>query len=640
MRANSRAIERGIAFLTSAQSADGSFATQISRTSDFAEVVDERLTTFAPVLMLRALCVVDGTEDIRRKLADWLLKQQSASGAFNYWPIDAAERHTRPYPDDLDDTACALASLYTHNPKLLDSVQLANMVRLLLAAETGVGGPYRTWLVGKNAPSEWQDVDLAVNANIQYLLQLVAEPLPKLHVFLAHKIATADFYSAYYPQSLIVAYFLCHTRLSRESTRQLKAYILRHKNNGFWPSPLRTAWACTALSKLTNEPHDVKQYLINSQLPNGSWPPECVWLDGKHGQQKNYAGSPALTTAFVLEALHCLQVPRKVEISPRKPNHLQPVFDEAIIAAKNQIDGWPVALRTSACAALHKLRQGETSHELVLLPYIFVKSLQNNPNLSDQFLIVLSLANIFGWMAYTIYDDLLDNHGKAASLPVANTAMRESLQYFQKALPNDLSFQQQVQIMFRRIDAANAWEAVHCRFETDEHSILVSAVPKYPSATFLAERSIGHALTPLAILSAVGIAFSDPRSQRFLAGFRHYLAARQLNDDLHDWQEDLQSGQISYVVARLLCESKVQAGKRSLAVLQPQLERQFWHVALSQLCAETSRQLTLSCQNFSESDLFQPSNMLLQLVARLEQSIANTRDEQKRAHDFLKQYTK
>lgn len=634
------AITRGVAFLQNAQADDGSFATQISRNKRRFVVSEEFVTTFTPALMLQALGSVESARPVCEKLANWLLGQQEKNGAFNYWPKHAPQRQTRPYPNDLDDTACALAGLAAHDAKILDSAQLAKLVRLLLATEQAVGGPYKTWLVAQTTPAVWQDVDLAVNASILYLLQLVAEPLPKLRTLIATVVEKAEIDSSYYSEPMAILYFLARTKPDTATSQRLIDQILKFQKDGFWQSPARAALACTALRRLgfVGDLSAAQAYLLSQQQPDGSWPAATIWLDRKQGKTVYYAGCAELTTALVLEAFEVLG---QSSVTPRikKPDPLVETYSKISALAAGELKKWPTQLRPGATMNLKELQQGDTGRELVLLPHLLAKSLKRPSRQNSEFLTELSLANIFGWLAYTMYDDFLDQDAESLLLPVANTAMRQSLRHFGAARPNDELFRRHVDEAFDRIDAANAWEVAHCRFACDEQVITIGPLPKYPGVIFLAERSIGHSLTPLAVLAQSGISLDCLQAQHFKKGFRHYLAARQLNDDLHDWQDDFRCGQINYVVVRVLEGVKVRTGRHSLAILTPQLERYFWQQALGELCQETTLQLVQCRREFAVSGLLRDDGPLLQLVERLEQSVSRTLDEQTRALEFLKHYT-
>ena len=194
-------IARGLAFLAERQKADGSFVSYSSASVQPFRRRRTWQTVFVPALMLSALAQVNDTSalPIRNKLAEFLLDEKGPEGAFNYWAKNAPEHKTMPYPNDLDDTFCALAGLYLHDTALVDEKMLAQAVALLLAAETAVGGPYRTWLVPTDSEPVWLDVDLAVNSNVAYFLSLIGNRLPKLDGMMEQAITTNTYTSPCYP---------------------------------------------------------------------------------------------------------------------------------------------------------------------------------------------------------------------------------------------------------------------------------------------------------------------------------------------------------------------------------------------------------------------------------------------------------
>lgn len=633
-----KAITTGVTFLASTQAPDGSFATYISSGKSFQSARELR-TTFAPALILGALAPVGNAGHIRNKVATWLLAQKNPDWSFNYWPARAEERTTRPYPNDLDDTCCAIIGLYRHDPTIVDSACLAKLVRLLLATEKIVGGPYKTWLVSKQAGAVWQDVDLAVNCNVAYLLRLIAKPLPNLDALMERTIATKQFASRYYPIPLVVTYFLARA-YSGPNGQSLARYITAKQKNGHWQTPGQTALALSALHNLgdAEKTSDAVKYLLSQQQPDGSWPAEAFWLDEVQASGKQYAGSSALTTALVLEVLTNLNV-----ASPRqKPaqESWQKGLQKVVHLAEQRLRQLGSPLRQHSLKALASVGKGGSAREIVLLPHIVADSLTQKVRVRQHFYATLGLANLFGWIAYTIYDDFLDGEGKPRLLPVANVAMRESLACFAQALPQHEQFAAEVHNAFARIDAANAWEVTHCRLASDERTVHVSVLPKYRRVVYLAERSIGHGLTPLAVLAATGLSLDDSRVQLFKKAFTHYLAARQLNDDLHDWQHDFRQGHVSYVVAFLLGELDVTPGRHSFGVLLPQMERHFWQHSLQALCKKVSDQIALSRRALAASGLFKPQNQFLGLLNELDQSMTRTLQEQQKALEFLRAYSK
>lgn len=637
------ATGHGATFLQSVQDWDGGFQSFSSPTLvPFRPVVPYH-TTFTPSLILAALGQVQGPAalSVRRKLAAWLLTQKSTHWSFNYWALAAPERTTLPYPDDLDDTFCALIALYQHDPSLIDQTCLGKVVKLLIAAESQVGGPYRTWLTAADAPHIWQDIDLAVNCNIASFLGLVAEPLPNLTVLMEQAIASRDFRSPYYPSPYPLIYYLARAYQGPQ-TATLASYLIDHQQDGWWGNPLDTALAVSALTRLgrTHQCAPTVQRLLEQQLPDGSWAAQAFCLDPAIRGQKHYNGSAALTTALVLEAL-ARYAPAATDAPPirgRRDTAANTLHSRISTTALGELGKLSPDLRHHSQVMLERMKQGDTNHEIVLLPYLFTRSLVTAGKAASQHLIHLGLANLYGWTAYTIYDDFLDEEGTPALLPVANTALRYSLQHFRQALPKDSAFQQLVEHSFDAIDGANAWEVARCRFALSNKSVTISRLPDYGDRMRLAERSLGHTLTPLGVLAAAGVAPADPRAQAVQRALKHYLIARQLNDDLHDWEPDLRTGQATYVVTAILRDLCLRPGTYSLAGLLPKMQRQFWHHTLTNICGTITHHTALARQAVATSRLLTQPNIITTLVDAIDESVQRTLQEQAKAESFLAAY--
>lgn len=620
------AVRKGVAFLESSQRPDGSFLTWLSSTECFDRPSSVK-TTFAPALILASLARVPGSGRVCDKLASWLLQQKSTSWSFNYWPVNAPERKTRPYPDDLDDTFCALIALYRYNPALIDSRCLAKVVRLLIAAEIKVGGPYKTWLTLQGAPAHWQDVDIAVNANINYFMRLVSRDVPNVQRLLDAAVSQGIFTTQYYPQAALVQYYMARAGVER-------ATLLKKITSSQGTSPAATALAITARNHAGEKPHPpMIEALLRTQRPDGSWPPEGLWIDRAGSRGAVYAGAPALTTAFVLEAL-CCNTP-VVKLAAAR-SHPAP-YKQVIALAKAQLQDVPRPLRTEALAMVDRMERGDQNTEIALLPHIFAGSLTTPIAQDGTFLAQLGAANLFGWMAYTIYDDFLDGEGRSNVLPVANVALRQSLQSFAIAVPDSV-FQKEVTATFDSMDAANYQEVDRYRCQVLNGRLKLASLPYYKSVVSIADRSIGHTLTPSAVLTMAGIEIQDDRSRLVRKALRHYLAARQLNDDLHDWRVDVTQGHMSYVVAYMLRRMQVRPGNHRLQELCAAMERQLWRYDLTALCRQGMRQLAISKAALAKSGVVRPKSPLVGILDDLGAVFARTLLEQERAKIFLQAY--
>lgn len=633
-----RAILRAATFLATVQSEDGGFRSQSSPTKTPFLPTRSYATTFVPATMLAALAQSDSSHllPVRAQLAAWLLQQKSSVWSFNYWTKDSPERTTLPYPDDLDDTFCALLALHAHDPRMIDAAALGVIVKLLIATETTVGGPYRTWLVKPNAERQWLDVDVAVNANVAAFLARVAEPPQKLVNFLDAAIAGQQLRSPYYPSPLPIAYFL-----SREYRGTHKQQLIELLRNHKPANSLQMALVLSSLARLHSAEPDtaLANILLASQNQDGSWAADAFCLDPSINRQPHYNGSTALTTALAIEALtlHYKARPRAARLQKSLPTDTP---TRVMALAREQTEILDPILRTECQATLDRMAAKPFTAEIIQLPHLFAASLQQTPRLDQQLLDQFGAANVFGWMAYTIFDDFLDNQGKTKLLPVATFALRQCLALFRQAAPHHTAFQQLVENTCNQIDAANAWELAHCRFAVDGTIITLDELPHFGQGRRLAERSLGHLLAPIGVLAAADYPIHSESVRAIIKAFKHYLIARQLCDDMHDWEADLKQGHITYVVAALLREQQLPTKTCDLTTLLPAMQREFWHKQSPKIAATIARHNQQARLQAANSQLLTTNNVFQHLTTTLDDLMAKTHHERAEALAFLAAYRK
>jgi hypothetical protein len=635
------AVDRGLAFLEKRQEADGSFVSFSSASMLPFRCLRSWRTTFVPALMLASLACLEqpGAGRVRRKLAEFLLEQKNADWAFNYWAKSAPEYRTMPYPNDLDDTFCTLAALHLYDPSMIDETVLAKSIRLLLAAETKVGGPYRTWLVPPGSEPVWLDVDVAVNSNIAYFLSLVSNRLPSLDKLIGQAITSDTFSSPYYPSAYAFIYYFARAYDGPHRDRLLRRTRQLHKTA---PTDLDRALCLGARVRLHDNQSLVApvKKLLAGQRRDGSWPAAAFYADPEKNGKAYHNGAAALTTAFALEALGLYAASRTPSTARSKAASGSGRSREAktgvLSLARKQCRALPPDLRRTTLRSLTKLAESGNGAEITGLPKMFNHSLDKPYGASEAFLDNLGLANLCGWLAYTIYDDFLDEEGDPASLPSANTAMRGSLNGFLLALPDDRRFQEQVHEIFNMIDGANAWELSHCRFRRRDGMLFIGALPDYGGLSKLAERSLGHTLAPLAILYARKSGAETVRHTK--EALAQYLIVRQLNDDLHDWQEDLGNGHITYVVGQVLKGLNLKRGGHDIAALTRKAGKQFWYETLPAVCRDMERRVGKGRRALVNAGIFKESGGMGALFDRQEASIRETLAQQSQAETFLKQY--
>ncbi len=151
--AHARAISRGLSFIASSQRNDGGFDVCFSPDQNEFVNLSPHSTIFAPSLIGKSLSIFTHKEalGIKSAIASWLINQRKDNAwTFNYWDKASPMYTQRSYPDDLDDTFCALSVLYDFNPDIFTGKAMADIANILFSAEASEGGPYRTWLVAQS----------------------------------------------------------------------------------------------------------------------------------------------------------------------------------------------------------------------------------------------------------------------------------------------------------------------------------------------------------------------------------------------------------------------------------------------------------------------------------------------------------
>ena len=302
--------------------------------------------------------------------------------------------------------------------------------------------------------------------------------------------------------------------------------------------------------------------------------------------------------------------------------------------AREQITLLPVELRESAGAALENVRQADRGHEIVLISWFFSLSWNHN-ELGRSRIAQYGLANLWLWVSYTIYDDILDQEDMTQLLPLANVMHRLSLDTYRKIALSDTHWQTTVLESFNCMDSANSWELERCRFRVTTKTIQIADLPDYGSKKVLARRAQGHIIGPLLELRGSGL--SHLRQLAVKQGLDQYLIARQLNDDVHDWKQDFQKGHISFVVAYLLKSVNIEPKSYSLKELTAQLETHFWHKGFSEIC----RMILASCKDARRllaEDALITDGPFIQLIASIEKSVQDSRRLYKNQRQFFSYY--
>jgi hypothetical protein len=564
--------------------------------------------------------------EVQKKAANFLLQNKSQNYSFNYWARDSVEMKAMPYPDDLDDTFAAFIALYDYDPEIASGSFLASVTKILTAVETAPGGPYRTWLVTEEAKSEWRDVDVVVNANIGCFLSNFGIYMPGVENFLDGRLSDEGVQSPYYPGRIQPLYFLArfYGRIKGgKMSEKMKIAGLIHEErlqNGFWRNTLECAMAISAFFNL-GLPELVSRedilFLIES-INAGGYKPYPFCLDPVRDGITHYSESRALTAVFVIEALALFEFEDNDNAQKEicladvaRPSNLERIKNTAKLRCENL----PIDLREYASEVI----DGIDAIEVVELSYAMnvVLGNRNSTDIEIALLDELALANLYGWLAYEIYDGFLDGEGDPRRLPVANVFLRELTMVYIKLDAAIPGIQEMYKKIMNIIDDANFKEQI--------------ATAEDWSLEELADRSLGHALPALAVMLMNGYDSDSNAISAIWSFFRYYLAARQLHDDAHDWKEDLERGRITGVVSRLIAFSE-EDSDTAIHII-------FWREVIPKILKNMQYFLHQARESIRESAIFLDPSPLEAMLARLESAAAHTMRERARAIEFINKFT-
>ena len=305
-----RAIEKGVAFLESAQLPSGEIPIETSPTPEMSGDCVRDPVVFTAALAARALSITSSAARVRSRALDFLVREMEPDGLWRYPSIEHPGHDHIPL--DVDDTSIASAALVAAGRPFPNN-------RALLLANRERSGLFRTWIVRwwphprktyrffRQTTAEVRDVDAVINANVVIYLGLCEETRQAVAHMLAVLRANGEMMSTkWYESRFTVWYFFSHAL--REFAPEAGEMIVRRIETATPRNALDLALAASALL-LWNRAPDV-QPLINAQLPSGAWPRAGFYHAGLKRISPNefqptppWWGSEALTTILAVEAL-------------------------------------------------------------------------------------------------------------------------------------------------------------------------------------------------------------------------------------------------------------------------------------------------------------------------------------------------
>ena len=304
-------------------------------------------------------------------------------------------------------------------------------------------------------------------------------------------------------------------------------------------------------------------------------------------------------------------------------------------------------LARNAAFLMERTIKGNPDKQMSLMPFYLRTALgSRGDRFSDEQVAALGFANICFWSAFIVYDDFWDEDEAADThlLPVANLFARHYSSFFAALLPKESGFPNFFHTLMDALDAANAWEMQHCRMRRNgSAAILPDTLPAYGDFSIKFYPAAGHVFGPVAMLVMAGYDTKSAEVAHLINYFKHYLVAMQLNDDAHDWKEDMARGHISTAVSLLLERWQQRHGKKQTidSVRDKQeLELLFWFevlVPLSQAVYTHSAQSKEALSSLRSVVFPQP---LLQFITRNKRIADNARAAHQQSSAFIETFAR
>lgn len=305
-----RAIEKGVAFLESAQLPSGEIPIEMSPTPEMSGECVRDPVVFLSALAARALSTTPSAERVRSRAIDFLLREMEPDGLWRY-PSSEHPGHDH-IPLDVDDTSIASAALVAAGRRFPNN-------RAPLLANRNRRGLFRTWIVRwwphprliyrffRHTTAEVGDVDAAINANVVMYLGACNETRPAIEHMLEVLRTNAELKSTkWYESRFTVWYFFSHALhgIAPEAGEMIVSRI-----EAATPRNALELALATSTLLLWHRAPDV-QPLLDAQLPSGAWPRAGFYhaglkriSPGEFQSTPPWWGSEALTTVLAVEAL-------------------------------------------------------------------------------------------------------------------------------------------------------------------------------------------------------------------------------------------------------------------------------------------------------------------------------------------------
>ena len=509
-----------------------------------------------------------------------------------------------------------IANIVKLFPDEITGKEIAKTMKKLGNMEEKEGGPYK---------DDKKQIEIGLNSIIFYLLSALEVEIPNLTELIEDRIRKNNFQSDYIKESFSI-YLISQTYKGKEKEKLIK--IIRERKNEDILDKILGTISLLYLDCENDIPERIDYITSNIQQLNNSY-----------SIIKNTKSTPELNFSFYHKMI---EEKRKIETEKEIERQDKDMINKIIAKAEQEFSNFPEEFSNISLEQIIKTIKKNKDKQMSLMSYYTLKALGKN-NIPEEKIVELGLMNAFFWTAFIIYDDFWDEDEEAVPrlLPSANTFARKYICYFHSAI-NEEDWHIFFNNIMDNLDMANSWETSHCRAKVIDNKLTVpEIIPDYADYSYKFFPSSGHILGPIIILIKSGYNLNSKEVNSFINYFKNYLIAMQINDDSHDWEEDIKRGHISTVVAMMLTEWKNKYPERKEIDLTSDIEKLqeiFWFDTLPK-SAEIALSFTKkSREELKKITLFENYNYLEKFIDMNENIAHKATVEQKRSIEMLEEF--
>ncbi|MCF7834258.1 MAG: hypothetical protein K9L98_01685 [Candidatus Pacebacteria bacterium] len=342
----------------------------------------------------------------------------------------------------------------------------------------------------------------------------------------------------------------------------------------------------------------------------------------------------------------------------------KPTIDQIFILFEDTIKELPDYFQKLATKVFQNTIKDNKDKQMSLVGFYLEKSL--GKKLQKNIASKIGMINIFFWSAFIIYDDFWDEDEKAKPelLPIANFFSRIYTDFFTSALNQNDSFKKFFHKLMNRLDGANLWELQNCRAKIENNFFEIPEVlPDYQDYEHKYEPSSGHILGPVLILCTMNKDTEHGEDantghqtytkennsaehnnykndiENIILFFKYLLISMQINDDMHDFEEDLKRGHISTAVELFLRKKqKIFPKKINLITDLPKVREYFWFDIMPKLAEKSIKYAEKAIESIHNTSIIKNPKYLLALPERCKKISEDALKERDSSVDFIKSY--